>query len=281
MELNTRYYIYYTKVLYDAGYVDFEEPFTNLFTQGMVLKDGVAMSKSLGNIVEPSPIVEKYGADTLRLFILFASPPEKELEWSDEGLEGMWRFLNRIWKLYTELTPYTTNPDSSIDTGIERELTRWKHLTIKRVTEDIIERFHLNTAISALMEWSNFINSNIEAIKKVNGYTVKDTLKTFLLLLSPFTPHIAEELWEMLGHKNSIFLERWPSYSPELIKQFEYELVIQVDGKLRDKIITGERDLEVLKKVVLNLPKIKRFIEGKEVKDIISIPEKLINIVTR
>jgi leucyl-tRNA synthetase len=279
--LHLLYSRFFTKVLYDAGYVDFEEPFTNLFTQGMVLKDGVAMSKSLGNIVEPSPIVEKYGADTLRLFILFASPPEKELEWSDEGLEGMWRFLNRIWKLYTELIPYTTNSDNSIDMGIERELARWKHLTIKRVTEDIIERFHLNTAISAMMEWSNFINSNIEAIKKIRGDILRDTLETFLILLSPFTPHIAEELWEMLGHRNSIFLEKWPKYSAELIKQFDYELVIQVNGKLRDKIITGERDLDVLKEVVLNLPKIKRFIEGKEIKDIISVPERLINIVTK
>jgi leucyl-tRNA synthetase len=238
------------------------------------------MSKSLGNIVEPSPIVEKYGADTLRLFILFASPPEKELEWSDEGLEGMWRFLNRIWRLYTELIPYTLNPDNSIDSGIERELIRWKHLTIKRVTEDVIERFHLNTAISAMMEWSNFINSNIDAVKKVKGDIVRDTLETFLIILSPFTPHIAEELWEMLGHRDSIFLEKWPQYNPELIKQFEYELVIQVNGKLRDKIITGERDLDALKVIVLGLPKVRRFIEGKEIKDIISVPEKLINIVT-
>ncbi|HHV80841.1 TPA: leucine--tRNA ligase [bacterium] len=278
--LHLLYSRFFTKVLYDAGYVDFEEPFTNLFTQGMVLKDGVAMSKSLGNIVEPSPIIEKYSADTLRLFILFASPPEKELEWSDEGVDGMWRFLNRIWRLFNELIPYVNNGDDALDSGIERELIRWRHISVKRVTEDIIERFHLNTAISTLMEWSNFLGDNIDAVKKVKGVILRDTLETFLVLLSPFTPHIAEELWEMLGHKESIFREKWPEYDPNLMKQFEYELVVQVNGKLRDKIRTDERDMEKLKYAVLELPKVKRFLQGKEIKNIITVPEKLINIVT-
>ncbi|MCX7795257.1 MAG: leucine--tRNA ligase [bacterium] len=278
--LHLLYSRFFTKVLYDAGYVDFEEPFTNLFTQGMVLKDGTAMSKSLGNIVEPSPIIEKYSADTLRLFILFASPPEKELEWSDEGVDGMWRFLNRVWRLYEELIPALSSNDDAVDSGIERELIRWRHITVKRVTEDIIERFHLNTAISALMEWSNFLSGNIEAVKKSKKTILKDTLETFLILLSPFTPHIAEELWERLGHKESIFKERWPKHDPNLMRQFEYELVIQVNGKLRDKIKTDERDMEKLKEIVLQLPRVKKFIEGKEIKNIITVPEKLINIVT-
>lgn len=278
--LHLLYSRFFTKVLYDAGYVDFEEPFTNLFTQGMVLKDGTAMSKSLGNIVEPSPIIEKYSADTLRLFILFASPPEKELEWSDEGVDGMWRFLNRVWRLYEELVPVLNSSNDAIDSGIERELIRWRHITVKRVTEDIIERFHLNTAISALMEWSNFLGGNIEAVKRAEKSVLRDTLETFLILLSPFTPHVAEELWERLGHRESIFKERWPEYDLDLMRQFEYELVIQVNGRLRDKIKTDERDMEKLKEIVLQLPKVRRFIEGKEIKNIITVPEKLINIVT-
>lgn len=278
--LHLLYSRFFTKVLYDAGYVGFEEPFTNLFTQGMVLKDGTAMSKSLGNIVEPSPIIEKYSADTLRLFILFASPPEKELEWSDEGVDGMWRFLNRVWRLYEELTSVLNGNDNVVDSGIERELIRWRHITVKRVTEDIIERFHLNTAISALMEWSNFLSGNIEAVKKAKKTLLRDTLETFLILLSPFTPHIAEELWEKLGHRESIFKEKWPEYDSSLMKQFEYELVIQVNGKLRDKIKTDERDMEKLKEIALQLPRVRRFIEGKEIKNIIAVPERLINIVT-
>lgn len=278
--LHLLYSRFFTKVLYDAGYVNFEEPFTNLFTQGMVLKDGTAMSKSLGNIVEPSPIIEKYSADTLRLFILFASPPEKELEWSDEGVDGMWRFLNRVWRLYEELIPHLNGNDAPVDSGIENELIKWRHITVKRVTEDIIERFHLNTAISALMEWSNFLGGNIDTVKKAKKTILRDTLETFLILLAPFTPHIAEELWEILGHKESIFRERWPEYDPDLMKKFEYELVIQVNGKLRDKIKTEERDIEKLKEIVLQLPRVRRFVEGKEIKNIIAVPERLINIVT-
>ncbi|MEK7376995.1 MAG: leucine--tRNA ligase, partial [Candidatus Margulisiibacteriota bacterium] len=215
--LHLLYSRFFCKVLYDLGLIPVDEPFKNLLTQGMVIKDGAKMSKSKGNVVDPDYIIEKYGADTARVFILFASPPERELEWSDAGVEGSYRFLNRIWRLITN--------DISVPCTLPPVPIRQKlHQTIKGVTEDI-ERFSFNTAIAKIMELLNELQgSRID----------KKTAEIVLLLLSPFAPHIAEELWKQIGNKESILKQNWPSYDPELIKESEIEIPIQVNGKLKD-----------------------------------------------
>src|SRR3989339_207476 len=211
--LHLLYSRFFTNGLHDAGWTNFDEPFTNLLTQGMVVKDGAKMSKSKGNVVDPDYIVEKYGADTARLFILFASPPEKELEWSDAGVEGSYRFLGRVWRLITEKEIGATNPQVSKKT----------HQTIKGVTEDI-DRFSFNTAIAKLMELTNTMYEL--------GST-QEGIKALLLLLSPFAPHLTEELWRQLGNKESIHREPWLKFDPELVKESEKTIPIQVNGKLR------------------------------------------------
>lgn len=253
---------FFTKVLHDADLVPFTEPFTNLLTQGMVVKDGAKMSKSKGNVVDPDYIIEKYGADTARLFILFASPPERELEWSDKGVEGSFRFLNRVWRAISEKK----------ETKDEKKLRRVVHQTIKRVTEDI-DRFSFNTAIARIMELTNTIyeiGMNDEAIKSL------------LLLLSPFAPHTAEELWHSLGNKSFILNEPWPSFDPEIVKEEEITIVVQVNGKLRDKLIVpADSSDEEIKAKALESEKIKTFTEGKGIAKVIVIPKKLVNIVAK
>jgi leucyl-tRNA synthetase len=268
--LHLLYSRFFTKVLYDAGWSNAEEPFTNLLTQGMVVKDGAKMSKSKGNVVDPDYIIEKYGADTARLFILFASPPEKELEWSDQGVEGSFRFLNRVWRLVEKThppSPSLINKRGGIKGG---ELLKKLHQTIKAVTEDI-ERFSFNTALARLMEFTNTLYEL--------GPT-KESLLSLLLLVSPFAPHIAEELWHQLGNKESICQQPWPQYDPELAKESELTIPIQINGKLRDTIqVPAETSEEEIKEKALGSEKIKAFIAGKQILKIISVPKKLINIV--
>ena len=266
---------FFTKVIRDLGLINFGEPFNKLLTQGMVLKDGAKMSKSLGNTVDPSEIINKYGADTARLFILFASPPEKDLEWSDQGVEGSYRFLNRIWRLIHE------KPVGKIQDDKKEELERITHKTIKKVTDDL-ERFSYNTAISKIMELTNYIYQN--------GYD-QTSLKTILLLLCPFAPHITEELWHERGSsvaahdksgRDSIHTHPWPTYKPEFIQDKEITLVVQINGKVRDKTAASvDLSKEETKDLALNLPKIKKYTEGKEIVKTIVVPNKLVNIVIK
>ncbi|MDD5382413.1 MAG: leucine--tRNA ligase [Candidatus Margulisbacteria bacterium] len=272
--LHLLYSRFFTKVLYDAGWSNCDEPFTNLLTQGMVVKDGAKMSKSKGNVVDPDYIVEKYGADTARLFILFASPPEKELEWSDQGVEGSFRFLSRVWRLVTEKSEIL-NPKSETNTKSEEansKLLRKLHQTIRGVTEDI-ERFSFNTAIAKLMELTNTMYEL--------GAT-KEALSALLLLANPFAPHLTEELWHQLGHKESICKQPWPVYDPELAKESELTIPVQVNGKLRATIIvSADAAEEIIKEKAQASEKVRSFTAGKQIVKIISVPKKLVNIVVK
>ncbi|MFO7152263.1 MAG: leucine--tRNA ligase [Bacillota bacterium] len=276
--LHLMYSRFFNKVMRDAGLVHVDEPFTNLLTQGMVLKDGAKMSKSLGNIVSPEDIIEKYGADTARLFILFAAPPEKDLEWSDQGVEGCFRFLQRVWRLVEELTPMMDVPSG--DEKADREVRRLVHKTIKKVTDDIEGRFNFNTAISAIMEMVNGLNSSKG--KPVSGKVIREAVETLLLLLAPFAPHITEELWERLGHETSIHLMSWPVADEAAMAEEEVEVVVQVNGKVRAKILMpAEITEEAMKESALKHEKISSLLEGKTVVKVITVPRKLVNIVVK
>jgi len=234
------------------------------------------MSKSLGNIVSPEDIIEKYGADTARLFILFAAPPEKDLEWSDQGVEGCFRFLQRVWRLVEELMPMLNAPSG--DEKADREVRRLVHKTIKKVTDDIEGRFNFNTAISAIMEMVNVLNSSKG--KPVSGKVIREAVETLLLLLAPFAPHITEELWERLGHETSIHLMSWPVADEAAMAEEEVEVVVQVNGKVRAKILMpAEITEEAMKESALKHEKISSLLEGKTVVKVITVPRKLVNIV--
>jgi len=272
--LHLLYSRFFVKALKDMGYLNFEEPFENLLCQGMVIKDGAKMSKSKGNVVDPEDIIKKYGVDTLRLFILFAAPPEVDLEWSEKGIEGCWRFLNRIWRLHKEIKNY------SIDVGKnDIELKIMINRTIKGVTEDIEKEFQFNTAIAKMMEFINFLNKEV-AEKKVSKIVLLNSWKKFIKLLYPFVPHICEEIWEDLDEKNFLFNEKWPSWETiEEIKE-KINIGVQINGKIRGNIeISPDFDVEDIFKIVCNNEKFKKFIEGKKIIKKIYVPDRLINIV--
>ncbi len=257
--LHLLYSRFFTKFFKDIKLVDFCEPFNRLLTQGMVLKDGEVMSKSKGNIVDPDSMIKRYGADALRLFILFAAPPETELEWDDRGLEGAFKFLSRVWRIQENLKEI---PDVS--------LVRFMHKTIKKVTEDFSE-FKFNTAIASLMEFTN-------AIYQLGAD--REVFSRLVLMLSPIAPHFSEELWNILGNKGSIFRAQWPMYDPKMLIEESVTIVIQVNGKVRSKIdVSADMDDGKLKELVLADEKLKPWIQDKPAKNIIIIPNKLINIV--
>ncbi|MBZ4653286.1 MAG: leuS [Peptococcaceae bacterium] len=280
--LHLLYARFFTKALSNFGLVSAREPFKNLLTQGMVLKDGSKMSKSKGNVVSPEEIIKKFGADTARLFILFAAPPERDLEWSDQGVEGSYRFLNRVWRLVyhyqkelQEIKPQDILPPE------DKDLRRLVHGTIKKVTEDIEQRFNFNTAISAIMELVNGLYQYKERPNQ-NLSLVKEAIDALLLLLAPFAPHITEELWEAVGHKDSVHKQSWPVYSEEALIADEVEVVLQINGKVRDRLVVpAQLDRAELEKAVLAMDKAKAAIEGKEIVKIITVPGKLVNIVVK
>jgi len=283
--LHLMYARFFTKFLHDIDMLSCDEPFTNLLTQGMVLKDGSKMSKSKGNVVSPEEIINNYGADTARLFILFASPPERDLEWSDQGVEGSYRFLNRVWRLVTgcaEDIQGVSLPPHFSDREPEARKIRFKtHATIKKVTEDIQERFNFNTAISAIMELSNMLHVYREQ-EDQDLPVLKEALDNMIILLSPFSPHICEELWHFCGHSDSIYHQSWPIYDEAALVQDEVEIAIQISGKVRERLMvpTGlaQADLE---RLALDQPKIHELISGKEIVKIIVVPSKLVNIVVK
>ncbi|MDI6889700.1 MAG: leucine--tRNA ligase [Thermodesulfovibrionales bacterium] len=278
---------FFTRVMRDLGLIDFSEPFQNLLTQGMVIKDGAKMSKSRGNIVDPIQLIEKYGADTLRLFSLFAAPPERDLEWSDKGIEGAYRFLKRLWGIVYKNNFEIRNSKFEINAlnlqPPALSLLRKTHRTVKRVTTDIEREYHFNTAVAGLMELVNEIAS-FESKTSASGgedrAALRFAIERVLLLLSPFAPHIAEELWEALGNKPSIFEERWPDWDEEVTKEERVELVIQVNGKLRSRLLipVGISDDEI-KEMALQEQRIKDIVSSKTIKKVIVVKGKLINIV--
>lgn len=283
--LHLLYTRFFAKILYDLGMISKDEPIHNLLTQGMVLKDGEKMSKSKGNVVSPVEIIKNYGADTARLFILFAAPPERDLEWSDKGVEGSYRFLNRIWRLVEELKSKLELSSKVQQNNLnkeDKELRFVLHHTIKRVYEDIEERFNFNTAISAIMELVNAIYHYKDKVKGSNPTLLGEVIENLIILLSPFAPHITEEMWKIIGNKDSVHEQSWPKYDLEALKQEEAEIVVQINGKVRDKMILPvDATKEDMEAAVLKREKIKQFLEGKEIVKIIAIPKKLINIVIK
>lgn len=281
--LHLLYARFFAKVLRDLGHCAIDEPFSNLLTQGMVIKDGAKMSKSKGNVVDPDLLIQKYGADTARLFSLFAAPPEKDLDWNDQGVEGSYRFLNRVWKLVHELLPIFTQAGAidAASLGEEgRALRRTVHKTIRKVTEDIEDRFHFNTAIAAIMEMVNAIQAFEPKNDPANAPVLKEALESLVLMLAPFVPHVASELWERLGNAEGAEKAGWPSFDPAIAADEELLVVVQVNGKLRSKVIVpasaGEQEM---KEAALADMRVKPFIEGKAIRKVICVPGKLVNIV--
>ena len=281
--LHLLYARFFTKVMRDLGHVEVDEPFINLLTQGMVIKDGAKMSKSKGNVVDPNALIERYGADTARLFSLFAAPPEKDLDWSDQGVDGSFRFLNRVWKLVRDVLPLLRNAgtlDREALTDEGRTLRRTVHKTIRKVTEDVEERFHFNTAIAAVMELVNAIQAFEPKNAPGNGPVLKEALESVVLLLAPFVPHFSEELWEGLGHGDGIDVAGWPTVDEAATVDEELLIVVQVNGKLRGKVtVAASAGEDEVKASALADPKVVSFIEGKTVRKIIYVPGKLLNIV--
>ncbi len=286
--LHLLYSRFYTKVLRDLGYLDIDEPFAALLTQGMVLKDGRKMSKSAGNVVDPDQMIEKYGADTVRLFLLFAAPPEKDLEWSDQGIDGCYRFLNRLWRLMVEHAQVLSGAsgDFSFDSlsSAAKEAVRETHRLIKKVTEDI-SSFKFNTAIAALMEYVNRIQElegDIRWEDANEASAMRDCFSRVALVISPFVPHFADEVWSVLGNDGFTLEQSWPDYNEEWVKRDTITLIIQVNGKVRGKEeVPAGLSREELERIAVNSPRVKRWIEGKNIVKVIVVPNKLVNIVVK
>ncbi len=282
--LHLLYSRFFTKVLRDAKMLDFDEPFQNLLTQGMVIKDGAKMSKSKGNVVSPEEIIRKYGADTARLFILFAAPVERDLEWSDQGVEGAYRFLNRVWRIIGHFSNAIQEGIDDYDrttlTAEEKALRRTLHQTIKKVTEDVGERFMFNTAISSIMELVNALYAFQD--KAVHPGLVREISFALVKMLAPFAPHIAEELWSQICGKGSVHAEKWPNFDKEAIVEDEVEIVLQINGKVRDKLlIPAAMGREEMEKAALMQPKVADLTAGKTIVKVICVPKKLVNIVVK
>ena len=281
--LHLLYARFFTKVLRDAGMLDFDEPFTNLLTQGMVIKDGAKMSKSLGNVVSPEEIIDRYGADTARLFILFAAPVDRDLDWSDQGVEGAYRFLGRVWRILGQFAETIKGSPASYDAATlsteEAELRRVLHVTIKKVTEDVRDRFMFNTAISSIMELVNALYAFQD--KELTPGLVRETASALVRMLAPFAPHITAELWaELFG--GNVHAQTWPQYDAAALVQDEVEIVLQINGKVRDrvKVATG-LDRAALEQLAAELPRAKELTAGKTIVKVVCVPGKLVNIVVK
>ena len=280
--LHLMYARFFQMALYDLGYVSQEEPFENLLTQGMVIKDGAKMSKSLGNVVSPAEIIEKYGADTARLFILFAAPPERELDWSDQGVEGSYRFINRVYRMVYEFSQkYKDVPDTyQVKNEADKSLAYWMNYAIKKVSDDVGDRFNFNTAISTIMEMVNEMYRYKEG--DINPGLYGAAVKTLIILLAPFVPHVTEEMWEHLGYGGSVHDQKWPEYDEKALVKDTIEIVVQINGRIKEKInIAGDSSKEEMEKIAVENDKIKALTEGKNIVKIIAVPNKLINIVVK
>jgi len=282
--LHLLYSRFFVKVMHDMSLVDFSEPFTSLFTQGMVLKDGAVMSKRLGNVVPPEEIIGRYGADTLRTFIIFMAPPEAEADWSSTGMEGSYRFLTRVWRMINSSAAlYDPDWAAGIDgeaDAVTMALRRKTHQTMRKVSEDI-SRMHLNTAVSAMMELANQMAATpVDAGLPVSRAVMSEAMATLVKLLHPFAPHLTEELWERLGYRQSIYLAPWPRYDQEVAREPEITLVVQVNGKLRDRMLVAAGTPEQeLRQLALSSPRVAALLAGKTVRQVIVVPDKLVNIV--
>ncbi len=282
--LHLLYSRFFTKILRDLGYLSINEPFTNLLTQGMVIKDGFKMSKSKGNVVDPAELIAQYGADTVRLFSLFAAPPEKDLEWSDQGVDGAYRFLNRVHRfIMSNQELLQKNPALPAELSKPgQDLHRKTHQTIAKVSQDIDGKFHFNTAISAIMELNNTLSSltSGEHGAPPEDGAIKEAVDAILQLLSPMVPHFTEELWQLLGHKEQLTNSPWPSFDKEAAKEDEITLVVQVNGKVRSRLqVEAGIAEETIKEMALADERVQKFLEGQNIRKIIVVKNKLISIV--
>ena len=299
--LHLIYSRFFSRVFRDLGLVTIDEPFTRLLTQGMVLRHGAVMSKSKGNVVDPDDMIRTHGADALRLYVMFVAPPEKEVEWTDSGLEGAFRFLARVWRLVETLRPAVASaprPDAAVLDDSERALRRKTHATIRRVTGDIDPRMHLNTAVSALMELVNEAYAFCErrgirpsgrddepppVIARAESASVlRECVDALVLLLSPFTPHLSEELWERLGHADGIVAAGWPTSDEEAAREEQIEIPVQVNGKVRARVtLAADASEDEMKAAALAAPSVQAYVNGAEVMKIVVANRRLVNIVVR
>ena len=280
--LHLMYARFFQMALYDLGYVSDEEPFKNLLTQGMVIKDGAKMSKSLGNVVSPAEIIEKYGADTARLFILFAAPPERELDWSDKGVEGSFRFINRVYRAVYEYKQKYEFSDAAyeIKSDSDKNMAYWMNYAIKKVSDDIGERFNFNTAISTIMEMVNEMYRYKEG--EVNEALYGAAIRNLIIMLAPFIPHVTEEMWEHLELEGSVHEQSWPEYDESALVKDTVEIVVQINGKIKEKInIPGDLSREEMENIAMEDEKVKGLTADKNVVKVIAVPNKLLNIVVK
>jgi leucyl-tRNA synthetase len=275
--LHLIYSRFWTKMMRDLGLITNNEPVTRLFSQGMVIKDGAKMSKSKGNVVSADSMIEKYGADIGRIFELFAAPPEKEMDWTDSGAEGAMRFLGRVYRFVTRNADRAATTQGS--TEADRKVLRKLHQTLRKVTEDFESRWHFNTSIAGIMELVNDLYANES---NLSGPVVTEILEKLILMLEPFAPYLAEEMWEEIGRQGPVFKQPWPIFDPELAREPEADVVLQVNGKVRSRLAvpfgTSEEDL---KSKALADPKMQPFLEGKAIVKTIVVPDKLVNIVVK
>ena len=287
--LHLLYSRFYVKVLRDMGYVNLDEPFRNLLTQGMVLKDGGKMSKSAGNIVDPTEMIAAYGADTVRLFCLFAAPPERDFDWSEAGIEGSFRFVGRVWRLVDELREQlravpacSSSAEDAACCPAAAQLRLCEHQTVKKATEDITRRYQFNTGIAAIMELVNALYvAKDELVKSEAGRNIlSSAVSSVLTLLSPITPHLCEELWESLGGKDMLMHTAWPAYDENALQRDEIEIVVQINGKLRGRFkvpaSAGKTEVEAL---ALDDENIRKHLAGLTVRKVVVVPGKLVNLV--
>jgi leucyl-tRNA synthetase len=285
--LHLVYSRFWTKVMRDLGLVAFDEPVTRLFPQGMVHKDGEVMSKSKGNTVAPDDVVARYGADTLRLYILFAGPPELAMEWSESGIEGPHRFLQQVWRLVDRhaeaLAKQPPGPLPAELPPAARDLRRKVHQTIERVTRDVEERIQLNTAVAALMELKNEIQRLEAEVAGGPGREVlREALETLLLLLNPFTPHVCEELWSRLGHAESLVRARWPAFDAAAAREDAVELAVQVNGKVRGRVLVArEAGEDQIRAQALAEPRVAEHVQGKQMVKFVVVPGRLVSMVVK
>jgi leucyl-tRNA synthetase len=287
--LHLLYARFYTKVLRDLGMLKVDEPFHALLSQGMVIKDGAKMSKSKGNVVDPDELIRRFGADTARLFSLFAAPPEKDLDWNDRGVEGASRFLNRVWRfVHANLPELKTAPRAPSGAGSDagRAFRRVIHETIRKVTHDIEHDFHFNTAISAVMELVNalheFERASLDGMpREERSGLLREAVEATVLLLGPVSPHITEELWAALGHTQSLFKQRWPEPDPAALARDEVEIVVQVDGRVRSRLtaLVGAQEAEVREQALAD-DKVRPWLDGRRIAKVVVVPGRLVNIVT-
>jgi leucyl-tRNA synthetase len=300
--LHLLYSRFFTRVLRDVGLVNFDEPFTRLLTQGMVLKNGAVMSKSKGNVVDPDEMLQKYGADALRLYVMFVAPPEKEVEWSDAGLEGTFRFLVRVWRIvdhWAETVGGEGMPACGDDcTDAERKLRRKTHETIRRVTVDIDERMHLNTAVSSLMELVNELydfsegtahgmptrgEAPVGRIERPQTIAaLREALDALVVMISPFAPHMAEELWQMLGHPETLSKATWPTFDAAVAKADEVVVPVQINGKVRARVTArADASEDELRELALADAAVKGHTIGKTIRKVVVAKGPLVSVVVQ